>query len=378
MEAMRAKSFTITFVVLAAVIGGLSYVQFKVKPAMIAGFMSAPRPVNGVSVEEARPESWTPRLAAIGTFKSVPGIDAAGQLAGIIAEVAVKNGQDVRQGDLLFRIDDASEQADLKSNAATLKNAEIAYQRQQSLTARGVAAQSNLDAAVAARDTAAAAVERAKVIIAQKTITAPFSGRVGIRKVDVGQYVAAGAALISLQQLDPIYIDFQAPEQFFGDLALGQTVTAQVDLLGGIKVSGKIVNLDARVDRDTRTLLVRAEMANPDKKILPGMFANVEVEAGKSRDSVTLPRTAISYSLYGDSVYVVAPDDAQKGFDGPLHAERRFVRLGETRGERVALQEGVKSGEKVVTQGQIKLQPNAAVKIEPDTGLPPQNPRPLQ
>jgi membrane fusion protein (multidrug efflux system) len=334
--------------------------------------------VSGVSVEEARQETWTPRLAAIGSFKAVPGIDVAGQLAGIIAEVAVKNGQDVPKGALLFRIDDAIEQAELKSNAATLKNAEIAYERQKSLMARGVAAQANLDAAIAAHDTAAAAVERAKVIIAQKSIAAPFAGRIGIRKVDVGQYVAAGAPLVTLQQLDPIYLDFQAPEQFFGDLALGRAVTAQVDLLGGVKVTGKIVNLDARVDRDTRTLLVRAEIANPDKKVLPGMFANVEVEAGAPREAVTVPRTAISYSLYGDAVYVVVPVDPEKGFDGPLRAERRFVRLGETRGERVATTEGVKAGDKVVTQGQIKLQPNAPVTIEANSGLPPQNPRPLQ
>ena len=376
---MRVRSFFLTFIILSAVVGGLAYFQFKVKPSMTAAFMSKmPRPVSGVSVEEARLETWTPRLAAIGSFKAVPGIDVAGQLPGLVAEVAVKNGQDVPKGALLFRIDDAIEQAELKSNAATLKNADVAYQRQQSLMARGVAAQANLDAATAARDTAAATVERAKVIIAQKAISAPFAGRIGIRKVDVGQYVAAGAALVSLQQLDPLYIDFAAPEQFFGDLALGQTVTAQVDLLGGLKVTGKIVNLDARVDRDTRTLLVRAEMANPDKKVLPGMFGNVEVEAGQPHEAVTAPRTAISYSLYGDAVYVVVPQDAQKGFDGPLRVERRFVRLGDTRDERVAISEGVKAGEKVVTQGQIKLQPDAPVTIQANSGLPPQNPRPRQ
>jgi membrane fusion protein (multidrug efflux system) len=375
---MRVRSFLLTFIILSAVVGGLAYFQFKVKPSMVAGFMAKmPRPVSGVSVEEARSETWTPRLAAIGSFKAVPGIDVAGQLAGIIAEVAVKNGQDVPKGALLFRIDDAIEQAELKSNAATLKNAEVAYQRQQSLLSRGVAAQANLDAAVAARDTAAAAVERAKVIIAQKTILAPFAGRIGIRKVDVGQYVAAGAPLVTLQQLDPIYIDFAAPEQFFSDLAIGQTVTAQVDLLGGLKVTGKIVNLDARVDRETRTLLVRAEMGNPDKKVLPGMFGNVEVEAGKPRDVVSVPRTAISYSLYGDSVYVVVPQD-DKEANGPLRAERRFVRLGDTRDERVAITEGVKPGDKVVTQGQIKLQPNAPVTIQANSGLPPQKPLPLQ
>lgn len=376
---MRVRSFILTFLVLAAVTGGLAWFQFKVKPAMMAGVMSkVPRPVNGVSVEPARQETWTPRLAVTGTFKAVPGIDVSGQLAGMVSEVAVKNGQDVPQGALLFRIDNSAEQADLKSSEATLKNAMVAYQRQQSLTQRDVGTRANLDAAIALRDTASAAVERAKVLIAQKAITAPFAGRVGIRKVDVGQYVAAGAALTSLQQLDPIYIDFQAPEQFFGELALGQTVTARLDMLGGLKVTGTIVNLDARVDRDTRTLLARAEVHNPDKKILPGMFGNVEVEAGKAHEWVTLPRTAIDYSLYGDSVYVVVPDDAQKGFDGPLHVERRFVRLGDARGERVAVSEGVKPGEEVVTQGQIKLQPKAAVTIERDSNLPPQQPLPLQ
>jgi membrane fusion protein (multidrug efflux system) len=376
---MRARLFVSVFIVLAVLIGGLSYLQFKLKPDMMTKIMtSVPRPVNGVSVEAAKKSVWTPRVAVIGTFKAVPGIDVAGQLPGIVAEIAVKNGQDVQRGALLVRIDDASEQADLKSNMAQLKNAEVAYQRQQMLMSTGVAAKSNLDSALAARDSAAAAVERSRVVIAQKAITAPFAGRLGIRRVDVGQFVAAGAALISLQQLDPLYLDFQAPEQFAGILALGEPVTALIDALGGAKVAGRIVNLDARVDQNTRTMLVRAEISNPDKKVLPGMFANVEVEAGKALEKVTVPRTAISYSLYGDAVYVVVPDDAEKGFDGPLHAERRFVRPGETRGDSVALNEGVKPDEKVVTQGQIKLQPNAPVKIEPDSGLPPQTPLPLQ
>jgi membrane fusion protein (multidrug efflux system) len=376
---MRARLFVSVFIVLAVLIGGLSYLQFKLKPDMMTKIMtSVPRPVNGVSVEAAKKSVWTPRVAVIGTFKAVPGIDVAGQLPGIVAEIAVKNGQDVQRGALLVRIDDASEQADLKSNMAQLKNAEVAYQRQQMLMSTGVAAKSNLDSALAARDSAAAAVERSRVVIAQKAITAPFAGRLGIRRVDVGQFVAAGAALISLQQLDPLYLDFQAPEQFAGILALGEPVTALIDALGGAKVAGRIVNLDARVDQNTRTMLVRAEISNPDKKVLPGMFANVEVEAGKALEKVTVPRTAISYSLYGDAVYVVVPDDAEKGFGGPLHAERRFVRPGETRGDSVALNEGVKPDEKVVTQGQIKLQPNAPVKIEPDSGLPPQTPLPLQ
>jgi membrane fusion protein (multidrug efflux system) len=376
---MRSKVFLSVFILLAALVGGLYWFQFIAKPAMIKTMMgSMQRPVAGVAVEAAREETWTPRLSTIGTFKSVPGIDVAGDVAGIVAELAFENGQDVEKGALLARIDDSMEQADLKANTALLKNAQQAYERQQMLMSQGVAARSNFDLALAARDQATGALERTRALIAHKTLTAPFAGRVGIRKVDVGQYVAAGAPIVSLQQLDPIYIDFQAPEQTFGALAVGETVNARIDALGGAAFAGKISQIDARVDRDTRSILVRATFANPDKKLLPGMFANLSVEAGAPRKTVTAPRTAVTYSLYGDAVFVVQPADPQKGFDGPLRAERRFVRTGETREDRVALTEGVAPGEKIVIEGQIKLLPNAPVKIEPGAGMTAPAVRPAQ
>ncbi len=376
---MRKTVFTVVFLVLAALVGGLAWLQFKAKPEMTRHFMAAmPRPASGVAVEDARAETWTPRVKVIGTFKAVPGIDVAGQVGGIVAAIGFVNGQDVQKGALIARIDDLTDQADLKSNAAMLKNAELAFKRQQMLTSSGVATKSNFDLAQAQRDQAEGALDRTRALIAQKNIVAPFAGRLGIRKVDVGQYVAAGAPLVSLQQLDPIYLDFQTPEQDYAALAVGEEISAKVDALGGAAFTGKIKVLDARVDRDTRTVLVRAELANPDKKIMPGMFANVTIDAGASQSVVTAPRTAVAFSLYGDSVYVVRPDDAKKGFDGPLHVERRTVRLGETREDRVAFVQGLDAGDKVVTQGQIKLQPNAPVKIIADMTMKPEAMRPLQ
>jgi len=381
---MRKLVFLIVFVVLAVLAGGLAWFQFKVKPEMIHGFISAmPKPIAGVAAEAARSETWTPRISVIGTFKAVPGIDVAGQVAGIVSGINFVNGQDVQKGQLLVQIDDSTEQADLKSAAAFLKNAQLAFDRQKALQASGVAARSNFDLAQAARDQGEAAIERNRALIAQKAVIAPFSGRLGIRKVDVGQYVAAGASLVSLQQLDPIYLDFQTPEQNYAVLAEGQIVEARVDALGDKVFTGKIRTIDARINQDTRNILVRAELDNPDKRILPGMFANVTVLAGAPQQVLTLPRTAIAYSLYGDSVLVVKPDATVQENNGKpqaagQHVERRFVRTGETREDRVAILEGVAAGEMIVTQGQVKLQPNAGVRIEPDSEMKPAAVRPRE
>jgi membrane fusion protein (multidrug efflux system) len=184
--------------------------------------------------------------------------------------------------------------------------------------------------------------------------------------------------MVSLQQLDPIYLDFQVPEQDYGHLATGQEVLARVDAFAGKTFHGKISNIDARVDAATRSVLVRAEIANPDKRLMPGMFGHVDFATGEVAKAVTAPRTAVAFSLYGDSVFVVVPDDPAKGFDGPLHVERRAVKVGGAREDRIVLLEGVAPGEKVVAEGQIKLQPNAPVKIDPDKPMKPQAVRPRE
>jgi len=386
----RAIILVLALVILLGAAGGLGYFQMVVKPAMIKGFIQkAGQPTNSVAATQAKTETWTPTLTAIGSLRATQGVEIAPQVGGVVRAIKFESSQDIQKGALLVEIDDSTEQADLKANQAALRNAQATLDRQSKLVSGGNTTQASLDQATATRDQAAAAVERTKAIIAQKRIVAPFDGRLGIRRIDIGQYVSPGTPLVTLQKLDPIYVDFQAPEQYFARLAVGQTITLTVDAFGGKTFNGKVKFLDARISTDTRNFLVRGEIQNDEKKLLPGMFANVSVSAGSPREVVTLPRTAVVYSLYGDSVYVLKtpapkPGEAQaaqpqagvKPSDTLYEVERRFVRVGETHGDRVEIADGVKAGETVVSEGQVKLFPGMRVRIDPKAGLPPMNPMP--
>lgn len=374
----RTAALVIVFLLLAGFAGGLAYFQFAVKPNMIKGFIAgAPRPVPSVAVAEAKTETWQSRIAAIGTFRAVQGIDVAPQVGGVMRSIHFDSGQDVTKGQLLVQIDDSVEQADLKSNLATLRNAELALDRQQQLVTGGSTASANVDTALAARDSAAAAADRTRALIAQKALAAPFAGRLGLRKIDAGQYVQPGTSIVTLQQLDPIDVDFPVPEQELSRVAVGQPIEIVVDAFANRSFSGKVTSIDARVSIESRTILLRAQVANPKRDLRPGMFANVAVLVGEAKDVVTIPRTGVSYSLYGDTIYVVkpAPQDLATAQASPAPAaqplivERRVVKTGDTRGDRVAISDGVKSGERVVTEGQLKLQPNARVRIDDTAGL---------
>ena len=386
----RAIVIVLALVILLGAAGGLGYFQMVMKPAMIKGFIQkASQPTSSVAATQAKTETWTPTLTAIGSLRATQGVEIAPQVGGVVRAIKFESSQDIQKGALLVEIDDSTEQADLKANQAALRNAQATLDRQSKLVSGGNTTQASLDQATATRDQAAAAVERTKAIIAQKRIVAPFDGRLGIRRIDIGQYVSPGTPLVTLQKLDPIYVDFQAPEQYFARLAVGQTITLTVDAFGGKTFNGKVKFLDARISTDTRNFLVRGEIQNDEKKLLPGMFANVSVMAGDPRSVVTLPRTAVVYSLYGDSVYVLKtpapkPGEAQaaqpqagvKPSDALYEVERRFVRVGETHGDRVEIADGVKAGETVVSEGQVKLFPGMRVRIDPKAGLPPMNPMP--
>ncbi|MBV8849278.1 MAG: efflux RND transporter periplasmic adaptor subunit [Methylobacteriaceae bacterium] len=381
----RAFLFIVVLLLFVGLAGGLGYFQYFVKPEMIRGFISqAPQPVNAVAAARAESENWTPLLPAIGTFRAVQGVEVAPQVGGVVREIRFESSQDVTKGMPLVQIDDSTEQADLKSNEAALKNADISLLRQRQLITGGNTPQANVDTALATRDQAAAAAERTRAVIAQKAVVAPFTGRLGIRRIDVGQYVSPGTMLVTLQQLDPIYVDFSLPEQIIAELKPGQSLETTVDAYPGAGFKGTIKFVEARVNADTRNVMVRGEIANPQKKLLPGMFANVNVLAGAPKQVVTLPRTSISYSLYGDSVYVLnpapqKPGEAQAASSDQFYTiERRFVRPGDTRDDKVAILEGVKPGELVVSEGQIKLQQNARVRVDPNAGLKPMNPRPRE
>ena len=380
LRARRVVVFTLVFVVLGGFGGGLYYFHYFIKPPMIKGIIAtafAPKP-SAVSAEAAKMEKWPPLMPAIGTLRAYQSIDIAPQVAGVISAIHFKSSQDVPAGAPLLQIDDSVDQADLKNGMALLRNADATLERQQTLVQGGNTAKSQVDSAIAARDSAAATVEHTHAIIAQKAIAAPFAGRLGISKVDIGQFLAVGAGIVTLQQLDPMYVDFQSPEQSLSALSVGQPVNMTLDAFAGQTFVGKIAAIDARVSQDTRNVLVRAEFPNPDHKLLPGMFANLQVTTGAPVDVLTLPRTAIVFSLYGDNVFVVKPAPPKAGeaqaatndAQPALIAERRFVRVGAARGERVAIQEGVSAGDVVVTSGQIKLQPNSPVTIDDASGLP--------
>src|SRR5271154_1296760 len=376
----RPVVFRVALAALAALTGGLAYFQFVIKPGMVKGFITAafaPKPTT-VTAEAARVEQWRPELTAIGTLRAIQGVAMAPQAAGDVTAIHFESGEDVEAGALLINIDDSVEQADLANGLAQLKNADSTLTRQRTLVAQGNTPQSTVDTAIATRDSAAATVERTRAVIAQKAIKAPFAGRLGLRNVDLGQYVAVGTSLVTLQQLDPIYADFPVPEEALRSLAVGQVASMTVDAIPGRSFEGKIEAIDARVSAESRNVTARAVFANPDRKLLPGMFANLTITMGEPASVLTVPLTAIVYSFYGDNVFVVraAPHAREQGAFNDnggvigLIVERRLVRVGPARGEGGAMEEGVGAGERVVTAGQIKLQAYSPVTLDETPALP--------
>lgn len=410
------KRLIIVAIIIAVFLGGLAWFQLIFKPQMIEQFVSQMQgAAPTVTTEEARTESWTPQVRAIGTATAIRGVNLAPEISGIVKDYFFESGDDVEEGKLLVQLDDSVQQAELAANKATLKDAEIDYDRQSKLVERGAVSQAALDTATANRDSARAAVDQVSAIIEQKSVEAPFSGRIGLRKVEKGQYVPTGEGIVWLQSLDPIWVDFPVPEAETGRIKLGDPVTVHSDSYPDRTFEGKITARDVRVNTGTRTLTMRATLPNPDKALLPGMFGDVTVSSGEPKQYVTVPKTAVTYSLYGDAVWVAVPKDAedgqkpdkpapdsgaaqaaettdgeaatgegesteaQDGKEGPqLKAERRFVRVGPNRGDRVAILEGVEAGEEVVTSGQLKLKPDSAIEVDNSERLkaPAELPRP--
>jgi membrane fusion protein, multidrug efflux system len=393
------KRFVIAAIIVGLFLGGVGYFNLVFKPKMIADFVSkmVPPPAT-VTAEAAKTESWIDRLRAIGTLVAIEGVDVAPQLGGTVTDYFFDSGKDVEKGEKLVKLDTSVEEADLADNKATLNQTILDYERQSKLVKTGAVSQAILDQTIAKRDSAAASVQHVEAIIAQKTITAPFAGRLGLRHVEKGQYVSAGQALVWLQALDPIWVDFPVPEASVAKFQIGSAIELAADAYPGQLFKGEVEAFDAKLSQDARMLTVRARVPNPDRKLLPGMFANVAVLAGGAKEFVTLPRTAVTYGLYGDSVWVVkegAPEPAPASpptasnepvasavaadatttgavpAEPKLTVERRFVRVGPTEGDRVAILEGVKAGEQVVTSGQLKLQPGATIKVDNSGALKP-------
>lgn len=366
--------------IIAAAIGGavialFALYKFVGEPLMIKFFIgSAPAPVSTVSATPAQTRAYQPKLNAVGTLVAVQGADLTAQFDGVVREVFFNSGDDVAAGARLVRLDDETATALLKQRQADAENAQREFERNSDLAKRGNVSRSALDAARSRRDQAVAAVAQAQAAADQKVITAPFAGRTGVRRANVGEFVRAGTSIVTLQTLQPIYVNFDLPEQALAQVAVGQTVALTTDIFPGKTFSGTLTSFDPKVDPNTRNFLAQATLANEERKLAPGMFARLDVHVGAPVAQVSVPETAVTYSLAGDTVFVVVPNADKKTEDkkekpAPPVVEQRRVKLGDSENGWIAILDGLKAGEQVVTAGQIKLRPGTPVAIDNSVAL---------
>ncbi|MDA3920642.1 MAG: efflux RND transporter periplasmic adaptor subunit [Salinisphaera sp.] len=332
-----------------------------------------PKPVPAtVSTTVAGYQSWQPTLGAIGTLRAVRGADLALDLGGVVDEVLLRSGEQVKQGQILLQLRDGDDVAQLQQLEAAAQLARLNFRRAEQQ--RGSHAISTADFQSAASDMQAkqAAVARQNVLVAKKQLRAPFAGRAGIITVNPGDYLSAGTTIVTLQQTASLYADFDVPQRQLGRVKIGQTVHLTVDAYPGRRFVGKVTAINAKVDAATRNVTVEATVPNSNGKLVPGMFAHVGVDLGDKKRYLTLPQAAVVYNPYGDTVYVVqkpqtenAPkDDKGRGERASPTVQQKLITTGDTRGDQVVVLKGLQPGTVVVTSGQIKLKNGAAIKID--------------
>jgi membrane fusion protein, multidrug efflux system len=358
------KRMLFMLVLVGVVLGGLfgfkAFVGGKIKEAM-ASMADLPQTV---SAAKAASSDWQPRIDAVGSLRAVRGADLSLEVAGMVEEITFQSGDEVQAGQVLLRLRDEDDVAKLQSLEATAQLARITYDRDVKQLKAQAISQAIVDNDEANLRNAKAQVAQQKAMVDKKTLRAPFAGRLGLRQVDLGQYLSAGKVIATLQSLDPIFVDFLLPQQSVAQLSVGQTVRVKVDAFPGREFAGKITAINPKVETASRNIQVRATLPNRDQKLLPGMFATVELETGAPQRLVTLPQTAVSYNPYGSLVYIV--DDKTKDAGGKPHpvARQVFVTTGATRGDQVAILKGVSEGDTVVTSGQVKLRNGVPLAID--------------
>ncbi len=343
-------------------IGAVKYGQVKKAIAQHSSFQPPPEAVTTIV---ARQEQWPANLSAIGTAAAVHGVTVSADLPGIVEEIDFDSGKAVREGAVLVRLDTREEQAQLASAEAQRKLSRINFDRMSGLLAKGVIAQADYDKAAAEDTESRARVGEIRATIARKTIRAPFSGILGIRAINLGQYLAGGAPIVPLQSLDPIYVNFSLPQQDLGLVKVGGGVRVAAGGSGGeapSEFTGKVTAVDAVVNEATRNVAIQATLSNPEAKLKPGMFLETRVLLPASQTVIALPASAINYAPYGDSVFVVSD---LKGPDGKSYrgVRQQIVKLGPARGDQIAVVSGLRNGEEVVTSGVFKLRNGAAVQV---------------
>ncbi len=328
-----------------------------------------------VATATASLQQWQPKLDATGTLRASRGADLAAEVSGIVDTIEFASGSDVTAGTVLLRLRLNDDPARLEQLQAAANLAEITYARDLKQLKAQAVAQSTVDTDAANLRSARAQVAAQQALMDEKVVRAPFAGRLGIRQVDLGQYLPAGTPIVTLQALDPIYLDFFVPQQSAGEVRAGQAVVVRVDAWPGRGFSGTVSAVNPRIDAASRMVQVRATLANPDRALLPGMFATVSVEIGKPHQRVTIPATAVTYNPYGSVVYVLRPDGEDAAGHPKLVARLQFVTTGDTRGDQVAIVKGLRAGDVVVTAGQTKLRNNQRVLVNNAVQMP-DNPAP--
>jgi membrane fusion protein (multidrug efflux system) len=354
----------LTMLILVGLVLGGVYGFKSFQSAMIKKYMSSMGQMpQTVSTSIATLQKWDTKLQAVGTLRAVRGVDVSSEVSGIVEGIYFNSGDEVQAGALLVKLRADDEMAALQSLQADVDLAEITYQRDLKQLKEKSIPQATVDADAANLEKSKALVAEQKAKIDKKYIRAPFTGRLGLSQIDLGQYISPGTVIVTLQSLDPIYFDFYLPQQELANIKIGQIVTVTNDLYKNKIFIGKIWALNSKVDSTTRNMQVRAALDNPDNILLPGMYGVITIDLGQPKQYITVPQTAITYNPYGNTVYVVKAGKKTKDSKENLTVEQKFVTLGPTRGDQVAVLTGLQSGDKVVTAGQIKLQNGSPIVI---------------
>jgi len=364
----------IGLVILIAILGGIKAMRIRAMIDQGKKFVPPPETVTSAAVKA---DSWETSLNAVGTLNAVQGVNLTAELVGKVVKISFDAGTSVKKGDILLRQDTSSEEAQLPGAVAQADLARANCKRADQLYAKGIIARADLDSAVATAEQAEAQADNIRATIAKKTIRAPFSGRLGIRQVNLGQMLREGDPIVTLQSLDPIYVDFSLPQQELSLLRLHLAVRVTTDSFPGESWEGQLTAINPLVDAETRNIKVQATVVNRSGKLRPGMFVNVEVGLPTRRKVLAIPATAIFYAPYGDSVFVIEAQRVGKDGKGGSILRQQFVRLGEKRGDFAAVTSGLKDGETIVSTGVFKLRNGQSVVV--DNKLAPafqQQPRP--
>ncbi len=356
-----AKRMILMLVAAALLVGALGYFKLRQVQAAVKGGAFQPPP-SAVTTIVAKQETWPSTLSVVGTTAPVHGVTVSADLPGTVDTITFDSGSFVHEGDVLVKLDTRQERAQLAALEAQRDLAKINYDRTQQLVNEGVISRQEYDKSTAEQKQTEANVGEIKATIQRKTIRAPFSGILGIRQVNLGQYMSAGTAIVSLQALNPIYANFNVPQQVMSQMRPGQSVRISTDGASGHAYTGRVNALESTVDESTRNVQVQATLANADNKLRPGMFVQVEVGVGAERTLFPLPASAINYAPFGDSVYIVAD---LKGPDGKTYrgVRQQFVKIAGARGDQIGIVSGLHPGDEVVTSGAFKLRNGAAVAV---------------